>query len=301
MQTDQRLTRAYRNARVEPFDDTSKYIFFSDVHRGIGNLSDDFTRNRIIYLYALEYYFRQGFTYVGAGDGDELWENKSFGKNKVAHFEVYRAIKNYYEQNRLILLYGNHNIYLKDKKFVAKNYHSYYDEYSCSVYDFLKGVEPVEALVLKHRETGQEILTVHGHQGDLANDQLWRISMFSVKFFWRFFHSLGVQNPLSPVKNINKQYQIEKGYKKWIAKNRIMLICGHTHRFRYPAVGQLPYFNTGSCVYPTTITNIEIENGAITLVRWQVFADAEGVLRVTRTPLGGPNPIAAYDIRETSE
>jgi hypothetical protein len=34
------------------------------------------------------------------------------------------------------------------------------------------------------------------------------------------------------------------------------------------AHGAPPYFNTGSCLYASYITGIEIQNGEITLVRW---------------------------------
>ena len=71
MFTDKRLTEAYKKARVEEFDENSKYIFFSDSHRGNGNISDEFTRNRNIFLHALKYYYNHGYTYVEAGDGDE--------------------------------------------------------------------------------------------------------------------------------------------------------------------------------------------------------------------------------------
>ncbi|NCB51396.1 MAG: serine/threonine protein phosphatase [Clostridia bacterium] len=297
MQTEQRLTQAYNSAKVQYFDENSKYVFFSDVHRGVGNLSDDFTRNRIIYLYALEHYYKNGFTYVEAGDGDELWENSSFEKNKLAHYEVYLTIKKFFDQDRLFMLYGNHNIHLRNPEFLEKNYGCYYNEYYCENFDFLKGLEVSEALLLKNRKTGQEILTVHGHQGDLTNDQLWWISMFSMKYFWRFFHSLGVQNPASPVKNVNKQHRLERHFKKWIEKSKVMLICGHTHRFKFPRPDETPYFNTGSCVYPATITDIEIENGNITLVRWQVFANEEGFLQISKTILGGPEPLEKFDIR----
>jgi UDP-2,3-diacylglucosamine pyrophosphatase LpxH len=292
------LDEAYKNARVQHFDETSKYIFFSDCHRGTGSPSDDFTRNRIIYLYALEYYYDRGFIYVEAGDGDELWENPSFEKNKMAHFEVYETIKKFYVRDRLIMIYGNHNIMLRDQKFLEKNYYTYYDEYNSRSNDFLYGIKPVEALLLKNSKTGQEILTVHGHQGDLANDQLWPLVMFSTRYFWRYLHSFGIRNPASPVKNINKRHKIERNYKKWIWKSKIMLICGHTHRFKYPGDDELPYFNTGCCVYPTTITGIEIEDGNILLVRWMVLAGEDGVLRVTRKILGGPNPIEKYDLRK---
>ena len=68
------------------------------------------------------------------------------------------------------MLYGNHNIYLKNKKYVEKNYYQFYDEYNQKGKP-LQGIKPMEALVLKHRITKQEILIVHGHQGDLINDQ----------------------------------------------------------------------------------------------------------------------------------
>lgn len=45
MRTFERLTKAYENARVEYFDENSKYVFFSDCHRGDGSLSDEFTKN----------------------------------------------------------------------------------------------------------------------------------------------------------------------------------------------------------------------------------------------------------------
>jgi len=45
-------------------------MFFSDCHRSNGSHSDEFTKNRNTYLFALEYYYKNGFTYVEAGDGD---------------------------------------------------------------------------------------------------------------------------------------------------------------------------------------------------------------------------------------
>ncbi len=297
MRTEHRLNAVYKNARIEYFDDDSKYVFFSDCHRGVGNLSDDFTRNQIIYLYALKYYFNNGFVYIEAGDGDELWENSTFEKNKRSHFEVYETIKNFYDRDRFILLYGNHNIYLRNHKYVDKHYSTLYDESKDLTFDFLKGIKPEEALVLRHSKTGQEIFTIHGHQGDFANDQIWFLSMLSSKYFWRYMHAFGGQNPTSPVKNLNVRRKIEKNCKKWIAKNKTMIICGHTHRFNYPRGSDLPYFNIGCCVYPTTITAIEIEYGKIQLVRWRVFSDDEGVLKVMKKVLGGPEPIDRFDIR----
>lgn len=298
MFTDRRLTEAYEKARVEEFDDNSKYVFMSDVHRGDGSLSDEFTRNRDIYLYALQHYYRNDYTYVEAGDGDEMLEYSNFEHTKNAHPAVYDTIKKFFDEDRLVKIYGNHDIFLKYPSFVKKNYYTNYDEYNEVFFDFLKGLEPVEALVLKHKQTGQEILTVHGHQGDAPNDQFWRLTMLSLKYFWRFLHAFGIRNPSSPVKNVSKRHKVEKNYNKWIEKHKMMLICGHTHRFKYPKKKDHPYFNTGCCIYPTIITAIEIKNGAIQLVRWKVKATRNGVLNIEREIMRGPEPVSEFDIRE---
>jgi len=300
MRTNSRLSEAYKNARVEYFDDDSKYIFFSDCHRSDGSLSDEFNRNKNIYLYALEYYFKNGFVYVEAGDGDELWEHRKFKDIVNANHDVFEAIKKFFYHDRLIMLYGNHNVYLKNQEYVKNNYYYYYDEYHEMVFEFLKGIKPCEALVLKYKKTGQDILTVHGHQGDLPNDQFWVPSMLSLKYFWRFMHSFGFQNPSSPVKNAQKRHKIEKNYCKWIDENRIMLICGHTHRSKFPKRDELPYFNTGCCIFPSSITGIEITNGSVLLIQWKIRANRDGILQIERNILRGPEPLEKYDIRNTT-
>jgi UDP-2,3-diacylglucosamine pyrophosphatase LpxH len=300
MFTARRLTKAYNSARIEHFDNNSKYVFLSDCHRGNGNLADEFTKNQNIFIYALEHYYKEGYTYVEVGDGDELWEHPRFRSIKNAHIDAFNVIKKFFDENRFILIYGNHNIYLKDEEYVKSNYYTYHSNYFAELTgDFLKGLKPIEALVLKHIETGQEILTLHGHQGDGANDLLWRINMFSFMFFWRFMHAFGVKNPVSPINNTFKIHKIEKRFCKWIKKNKKMIICGHTHRLRYPDENDLPYFNTGSCVYPTSITAIEIENGNISLAWWRVVANSEGLLQITREIMVGPNPIEKFDMRDT--
>ncbi|QQP69996.1 metallophosphoesterase family protein [Carnobacterium sp. CS13] len=297
MFTDRRLTEAYKKARVEYFDEDSKYVFFSDVHRGDGSMSDEFTRNRNIYLHALKHYYENDFTYIEAGDGDEMLEYSDFKYTKNAHREVFDIIKKFFDKKRLIRLYGNHDIFLKNKKFVEENYYTNYDEYNEVFFDFLKGLKPVEALVLRNLETGQEILTIHGHQGDAPNDQFAFFTMLSLKFFWRFLHGFGIRNPSSPIKNVSKRHKIEKNFNKWIKKNKMMLICGHTHRFKYPKDKELPYFNTGCCVYPTFITAIELTEGKIQLVRWAIKVSPDGVLTIEKEVMRGPEPVEEFDIR----
>ena len=295
MNTITRLTEAYKKARIEYIDEKSKYIIFSDCHRGTGSLADEFLKNENTYNFALNYYFDNGFTYVEAGDGEELWEYPDFGDIKSAHYDVFKNIKRFYDDDRFILLYGNHNIYLKKQDYARKNFYTYFDHYHETEHEFLKGIKPLEALVLKVKRTNQEILVVHGHQGDLFNDQFWHFSMLSLKYFWRFFRAFGIKNPSSPVKNAYKRHKIEKNYNKWIQTHKKMLICGHTHRAKYPKNNELPYFNTGCCVYPSRITGMELFEGKIQLVQWRTVPDHMGVIRIKRDIVQGPGHIEQFD------
>lgn len=297
MKADERLTNAYNNAKMEYFDKNSKYIFFSDVHRGDDSVSDEFTRNQNVFLHALNYYYKEGYTYIEVGDGDELWEYREFKHIRLAHTDVFIVLKKFFDAGRFFMLYGNHNIYLKSKKYVKDNYYNFYDEYNQERVELFKGLNPLEALILKYRETGQEILVVHGHQGDMINDQFWHISMLLLRYFWRFMHIVGFENPASPARNLYKRHKVEKMYNKWIEKYKMMLICGHTHRQKFPKNNDLPYFNTGCCIRTRGICGIEIINGEILMVDWRVSADEDGSLRMLRTVVRGPEPIDKYDCR----
>lgn len=296
MRTMARLTRAYRHARIEEFDDDSRYVFFSDVHRSDGSAADEFVKNKNIYLAALDYYYAEGYTYIEVGDGDELWENLDFKHVLKANGTPFRMIKNFYDDGRLIRIFGNHDIHFSDSDWVERNLSHYIDD-SGQFVDLMPGLEPCEAVVLRHRETGQELLALHGHQGDFPNDQMWRWTMWSFRLFWKYMHAFGLRSPSSPVRNMFKRHKVERNYKKWIGRHRRALICGHTHREKFPWPGELPYFNTGCCIYPSYIIGLEIIDGQIQLVGWRVEPDAKRYLHVVRRTLAGPRPLADFDMR----
>ena len=99
--------------------------------------------------------------------------------------------------------------------------------------------------------------------------------------------------------NADKRHKVERNYTKWISQNRVALICGHTHRERFSRDGAVPYFNSGSCVYPSHITALEIEGAKISLVRWRVDPNEDAVLEVTRRVMAGPEPLSKFDLRDT--
>jgi hypothetical protein len=80
-------------------------------------------------------------------------------------------------------------------------------------------------------------------------------------------------------------------------QNKMMLICGHTHRPKFPKTDELPYFNSGCCIRTRGITGIEIINDQILMVEWRIGADEEGGLHILRTVVRGPEAIEKYDCK----
>ena len=111
-----RLDRADKTAKVVDFDDDSKFILFSDCHRGDNSFADDFTNNRNIYFHALKHYYAEGFQYCELGDGDELWENLSFESILNAHKNVFMLMKLFHKDNRLHMIWGNHDMVYHSSK-----------------------------------------------------------------------------------------------------------------------------------------------------------------------------------------
>lgn len=294
MQTRKRLDNVFRDAFPVPFDDTSKYVFFGDVHRGDDSLSDEFGRNRHIYDHALDFYYQYGCTYVEVGDGDELLEQPKYKHIYTAHVTTFAMLKQFYDDGRLIMLYGNHNRQLRNPKYIESNLYRTHDEFSETHEDLFPGINVHEALILKHRTTGQEIFVVHGHQGDFINDQLWFLSFFTIRYFWRFMHILGVKYAASPSRNLNRRHKVEKNFNRWNLQHDIMLICGHTHRPKFPKLGEPAYFNTGCCIHPRGINCLELVCGQVTLVSWRTHSKKDGTLFVKRSIIQGPEPITKY-------
>ncbi len=290
-----RLDRAYNNAPIIPFNDSSKFILFSDCHRGDNSFADDFANNRNIYFHALKHYYSEGFSYCELGDGDELWENLSFESILNAHKNVYMLMKLFHEENRLHMIWGNHDMVYRDPKYVEKHLSTYFDPKIGEDVELFCDIKYHEGIVLKHSETGQELFLCHGHQADWWNFLFWKWSRFLVRILWKPLKVMGIADPTSPAKNYKELIKVERRTKKWIiANNNLITITGHTHRPRFPEPGDIAYFNDGSCVHPRSITGLEIEEGKISLIKWQIVTTEDGTLKIDRFLLEGPTPLIDY-------
>lgn len=294
MSTLKRLNRAYKKAKVIPFDDSSRFIFFSDCHRGDNSFADEFANNRNIYFHALKQYYREGFTYVELGDGDELWESK-FEDIFEAHKNIFFLLRDFYNEGRLHMLYGNHDVLYRNEETVKKHYQSWENPENQEEEPLMPDLEFQESIILKHSKTGRELFLVHGHQADWFNYVMWPLARFMVRVLWRPLQVVGISDPTSPAKNNKELFKVERRMKQWIASmNNIITIMGHTHRPRFPEPGEPALFNDGSCVHPRSITGLELWEGKLTLIKWNLDTTEEGYLQVKRSILEGPTAIDLY-------
>ncbi|MBA6156921.1 metallophosphoesterase family protein [Tenacibaculum sp. S7007] len=293
MFSNKRITRAFNQAKKLPLNKESKYILFSDCHRGDNSFADDFSHNRKIFHHALSQYLQKGFTYIELGDGDELWENK-FANIFNANKDVYLLLKEFHEKNRLHFIWGNHDMDYRNPKKIAKNLHYYYDTADGKEKELMIGVSFSEAIRLE-QEDCKSVFLLHGHQADWFNYIFWRFSKFLVKILWRPLQLIGIDDPTSPAKNFKELIKVEGRLEKWIKNNNNqMIVTGHTHRPRFPSPNELPHFNDGSCVHPRCITGLEIENNKITLIKWHVVTNENGTMQIIRKILEGPEDISQY-------
>lgn len=269
-----RLNRSFEEAIHLPLNDRTKYVLFSDCHRGVGNSNDNFLKNQTLYLAALQHYYRTGYTYIELGDGDELWENRHMKQIAETHHNIFQQLCLFHRQNRLYLLYGNHDITKKGKNYKLP---------------LLPDVSFQEGIILENASytDAQNIFLTHGHQADLLNSTFWQLSRFLVRYLWRPLEHYGILDPTSAAKNYKRKAKTERRLHNFAEQKDYILIAGHTHR---PVLleNDLYYCNSGSCVHPFSITCLEIEHLKLTLIKWSLSVRPDMSLYVSREVLSGP-------------
>lgn len=210
----------------------------------------------MLFVKALNHYWRQGFTYVEVGDGDELWQNHRFKDVLRSHWPAFDLLHRFDLQGRLHLILGNHDV----PHWRHRAHHK-------------DGIRVDEALVLRHRRTSQRLLVTHGHQADVKSDLFSPVSRLLVRYVWRRTQTWRLVRHFQSA--LNRRFEsralyrdIERRLIAWSDANRQTMICGHTHRAMAARAGEPGYFNTGSFIVPGTATGLEIQGGEISLVRW---------------------------------
>lgn len=288
-----KLEKIYHKSDTVKINQRTKIIIMSDCHRGIGNLGDNFLPNQLLFFGALEYYYKEGFTYIELGDGDELWENRKLKPIIDIHSDAYWLMSEFYKNNRFYMLYGNHDIVKRKKLTTEKYYADYFCENNLCILPLFPGISVHEGLILK-TENNNIIFLIHGHQCSFLNSSLWPLGRFLVRYLWNPLEIIGFKQPTSSATPHTEKIKVEKKLSAFSEKEKMIVIAGHTHRPVCPAPGEGLYFNDGSCVHTRCITGIEIENNCLSLIKWAFDIDDNRRVFVSRKVLEGPYEIEKY-------
>lgn len=208
---EKKLTGLYRSIqkpiKIDPQKD--KYVIFSDHHIGM----EEFDRNKLLYLKALDFYEKKGFSLIVLGDFEEL-HRYGIKKLKRRYADVYAAERRFLEKGRYYRVYGNHDIDWKSPRRVRKHLH-----------DVMPGLTVSEAL--RFDWNGNAVFLAHGHQGDFINDALGILGRIILRFIAR---PLRISSLSSPAKRYTRRKRDEEKYYRWAKKHKLLFIAGHTHR-----------------------------------------------------------------------
>jgi len=285
-----KIDKLFKKSKRISINNQSKIVIMSDCHRGIGDINDNFKKNKNIYGDALNYYYKNNFTYIELGDGDEMWEIQDYDNIIKENIKIFKIIKKFHDNNRLIMLYGNHDIIKRYQEILEKYFYKYNNKNKEE--ELLNNLTVYESLVLNYNN--KDIFLIHGHQLSLMNSSLWKITRSLIKNAWKKLEKIGIKDITNNIKNNKVENYLEKQLKKWSIKNNKIIIAGHTHNPIYPEIGDSLYFNDGSCIHPDGITCIEIENGNISLIKWIYTIKDNKFISVERQVIIGNKSIDSF-------
>ena len=255
------------------------WIIVSDQHKGAGDGADEFRLCRDTYVAALRHYNTNGFTLVLLGDVEELWEN-NFSEVVKAYRDVLEA-EAAFGDTRYLRVWGNHDDRWMEELLVAIDLRAFAPG---------PGLRRVfEGVRITVRDGDAKLGTLfmtHGHQGTLGSDRFKVFSRLALQFY-RFMQNRfgvtwfgGIDLPSQDAALRGEHDLIMYNWAS--AQEKMMLIAGHTHRPVWAGrtkeaqaqPGSLPaYFNTGCCKFADgDITGMEIQDGALRLIRWKTTA-----------------------------
>lgn len=286
--------------------ENTRYIIFSDQHKGARDAADDFMGATDNYMKALSWYYGNEYTFINLGDCEELWENtpaKVIEQNRLPLLEEAKFL----QHERYYRIFGNHD--LEWNYVIPRN-------------QFLKPIfgnklKVYEGLVLQipYNEQTYSFLLTHGHQGDQRSDGNAFTKWFVAAIWTPIQRFLDIRiNTISDSFDLVDRHNIIM-YKWTLQHKNTFLISGHTHKPVFASLdhidrltkqlekaqqtgnielvsslqsqldkrraeyagkqfvktmAQPAYFNTGCCCFDDgDITGIEIAEGFIRLIKWE--------------------------------
>lgn len=220
---DEALERAQQDLVLEELDEESRFIIFSDHHKGARDDADDFQQCEETYLRALDWYMNNGYQLIILGDAEELWENKP-REVLDAYPRVFAAEEGFHRDHRYLRLYGNHDNDWKHPGKVRRFLTDYYPKPDLQVR---------ESLLFRFNYGGGspgEIFLIHGHQGTLDSDAFGSLSRWLVRNVYRVYQIMSGEGHTTPASNTLLRERHDRHMSGWAStKSNLILIAGHTH------------------------------------------------------------------------
>jgi len=215
---DRTLQIVRREKRIK-LTENSRYIIFSDQHKGAGDEADDFNPCKNTYQAALDHYYEDGFTLVLLGDVEELWENK-IQEVMDTHQDVFLSEARFFP-DRYIRIVGNHDDAWNDPAAVA----TYLEPIYPNIH-LLPGL----VLEFENDDLYGEVFMAHGQQGTLDSDILAGFSPRLLPIYRQLQNKFHIGHT-TPATNDYLRGQHDSQMYRWASQQRnLIFIAGHTHR-----------------------------------------------------------------------
>ncbi len=294
-----------RAKRIAFAPERDKFVIVSDAHKWDRGETDFFNLVEPIYLQALDHYDRNGFTLVLLGDIEE--GAADLFRHVLGKYPNTFARERRFLPDRYVRIYGNHDhdwkndetrrkleavmgapipvhpaLCIGERIFVVHGHEG--DLFSDELHDFSK-------IMLRLFKRIAEKIT--GKKPSTAENSRRRCRRASLLYEWgrankkiviaghthlAYFASVSITRMLSDrirafetARRVQVRADMAAAQDQYIAAaRRSMEAQDRFYKLRESLPDRsLPlYFNSGCCKYSNGLTGIEIENGAISLVRW---------------------------------
>lgn len=247
-----------------------KYVIFSDMHRGVGDYADECYKNRDIIIRAYQNYLDNGFTLIENGDCEELYENRSEKQIWATYKPIYRILEEFNNNNKLIIVTGNHDAKRKDTVEII----DWGSNTTDICFQYKNIGDYCEIKVGNHK-----IRIEHGHRMSKLF-HFPKLECWLVRNLWRPINKYGITDKMyqaySPISTLSKdEDKLNSFFKKMGYTD---LIIGHTHQSKFSPVDG--FYNIGSAIHPSFVQCIEVienDNSVIfKLCKWYKDVDDAG-------------------------
>lgn len=289
-----RLNKLYKdNTKIKklPLNLRDKYAIFSDLHLGDGGKADNFVHNEDTMIYALKYYKKNKYSIILLGDIEEFWQFDFLRIRKRYDKTVYELLRTF-QTNSVHRVFGNHDIEwagISDPIIDTANHLPGAPE-AVMLGDYIFLVHGHQGDTLSDKivwfsrfwvrvfKVIEPIVRKFGYENSAATKS--QIPKDRERAYYKWAK---VTKIILICGHTHRAIFASRSYYTWL-KEQIKLkkisIKLITEMWKEKIRGRdinpietdgeaLPfYFNSGSGLYREGITNIEIENGRIRLIKW---------------------------------